>query len=76
MKRALVLCGGGSRGAYEIGAWQALRELGVRCVVLSEHIESHPLARAEYVKLFGALTGRLSRADSVFSAVLARKDND
>lgn len=49
-----------------------LRELGVRCVVLSEHIENHPLARAEYVKLFGALTGRLSRADSVFSAVRER----
>ncbi len=30
MKRALVLNGGGSRGAYEIGAWQALEELGVR----------------------------------------------
>lgn len=30
MKRALVLSGGGSRGAYEIGAWQALQELGVR----------------------------------------------
>ena len=30
VKRALVLCGGGSRGAYEIGAWGALRELGVR----------------------------------------------
>ena len=30
MKRALVLCGGGSRGGYEIGAWQALRELGIR----------------------------------------------
>lgn len=30
MKRALVFCGGGSRGAYEIGAWQALRELGIR----------------------------------------------
>lgn len=30
MKRGLVLCGGGSRGAYEIGAWQALNELGVR----------------------------------------------
>ena len=28
--RALVLSGGGSRGAYEIGAWQALSELGVR----------------------------------------------
>ena len=30
MKRALVLSGGGSRGAYECGAWQALRELNVR----------------------------------------------
>ena len=30
MKRALVLSGGGSRGAYEIGAWQALEELGVK----------------------------------------------
>jgi len=30
MKRALVLSGGGSRGAYEIGAWQALDALGVR----------------------------------------------
>lgn len=28
-KIALVLGGGGSRGAYEIGAWQALRELDV-----------------------------------------------
>lgn len=30
MKRALVLSGGGSRGAYEIGAWQALEEMGIR----------------------------------------------
>ena len=30
MKRALVLTGGGSRGAYEIGVWQALDALGVR----------------------------------------------
>lgn len=30
MKRALVLSGGGSRGAYEIGAWQALDEMGFR----------------------------------------------
>ena len=30
MRRALVLSGGGSRGAYEVGAWQAFRELGVR----------------------------------------------
>ena len=30
MKRALVLSGGGSRGAYECGAWQALKELNIR----------------------------------------------
>ncbi|MBO4340899.1 MAG: ABC transporter substrate-binding protein [Bacteroidales bacterium] len=35
-----------------------LCELGIPVVILSEHLESHPLARAEYVKLFGALTGR------------------
>ncbi len=29
MKSALVLGGGGSKGAYEIGVWQALRECGV-----------------------------------------------
>ena len=30
MKRALVFSGGGSRGAYEIGAWQALAGAGMR----------------------------------------------
>lgn len=29
MKTAWVLCGGGSRGAYEIGVWEALREAGM-----------------------------------------------
>ena len=29
-KTALVLAGGGSRGSYELGVWQALREMGVR----------------------------------------------
>ena len=27
MKRALVLGGGGSKGAYELGVWRALDEL-------------------------------------------------
>lgn len=30
MKRALVFSGGGSRGAYECGAWQALTEMNIR----------------------------------------------
>ena len=28
-KTALVLAGGGSRGSYELGVWQALRELDI-----------------------------------------------
>lgn len=28
-KTAVVLAGGGSRGAYQIGVWKALREMGI-----------------------------------------------
>lgn len=59
-------------GAVEPPYLAKLRELGIRTVVLSEHLESHPLSRAEYVKLFGALTGRAAVADSVFCAVRDR----
>ena len=29
MKRAIVLSGGGSKGAYQIGVWKALRKLNI-----------------------------------------------
>ncbi len=35
MKTALVLAGGGSRGAYEMGVWQALREMDVKINVVT-----------------------------------------
>lgn len=46
-----------------------LRSLGVRTLVLHDHLEHHPLARAEYVRLFGALTGHQHVADSVFAEI-------
>ena len=49
-----------------------LRSLGVRTLVLHDHLEQHPLARAEYVRLFGALTGRREVADSVYHDVRDR----
>lgn len=52
-----------------------LRSLGIRVLVIHDHLEQHPLARAEYVRLFGALTGRLAAADSVFSAVRDRYES-
>ena len=49
-----------------------LRELGVRTAVIHEHLESHPLARAEYIRLFGLLTGRTALADSLFADIRDR----
>ena len=46
-----------------------LRSLGIRVFVVNEHLESHPLARARYIRLFGALTGRMEEADSVLASV-------
>ncbi len=61
-----------SVGSTEPPYMAKLKEIGVKTVQLNEHLESHPLARAEYVKLFGALTGHLAAADSVFCAVRDR----
>ena len=46
-----------------------LRSLGVPVLVLHDHLENHPLARAEYIRLYGALTGLEDCADSLFSAI-------
>jgi len=46
-----------------------LRAFGIKVFVLYEHLEDHPLARTEYVKLFGAMMGRRPQADSVYATV-------
>ena len=46
-----------------------LNSLGIRVLVLNEHLEQSPLARASYIQLFGALTGRRDKADSLFAQV-------
>lgn len=35
MKTGLVFSGGGARGAYEVGVWKALDELGIKCDVVT-----------------------------------------
>ena len=35
MKQALVLSGGGARGAYQIGVWKALEELNIKCRIVT-----------------------------------------
>ena len=52
-----------------------LRSLGVRVLVLHDHLENHPLARAEYIRLYGALTGRQAKADSLFAEICTRYES-
>ena len=52
-----------------------LRALGLRVLVLHDHLENHPLARAEYIRMYGALTGYQPQADSSFAAICARYDS-
>lgn len=35
MKTALVLSGGGARGAYEVGVWKALEKLNIHCDIVT-----------------------------------------
>lgn len=39
---------------------------GIMVVPISEYMESHPLGRAEWIKVFGTLLGEKQKADSVF----------
>jgi len=66
--------------AYAVSSVEApyimkLRSLGIKVLVVYDNFESHPLARAEYVRLCGALAGCLERADVKFSSVSSKYAN-
>ena len=52
-----------------------LRSLGLTVLVLHDHLEDHPLARAEYIRLFGTLTGKSEVADSIFNEIAERYES-
>ena len=62
--------------AYSVGASSAeylrkLEEMGVKVMYNADYLEEHPLARCEWIRVFGILTGKEARADSLFCAVTA-----
>ena len=63
-KLGLVFAGGGGKGAYEVGVWQALRELGMETSVAAV---SGTSVGALNAALFAA--GDLERAQSVWRAL-------
>ena len=46
-----------------------LGELGIPVLYILEWMESTPLGRAEWIRVFGVITGHLREADSVFNLV-------
>ena len=54
---------------------ERLEQLGIKVFIVNEHLEDHPLARASYIRLFGALTGTMEKADSILEAVSSAYDS-
>jgi iron complex transport system substrate-binding protein len=60
--------------AYSIGSESAaymtkLKELGIKVMYNADYLESDPLGKAEWIKLFGALYCCRERADSLFREI-------
>ena len=62
-------------GQYDNLEALRLEKLGVRTIYINEWQEGSPLARAEWIRVLGALTGRLHEADSVFYEVETKYAN-
>ena len=56
-------------GQYDNLEAARIEKLGVQTIYINEWQEGSPLARAEWIRVLGALTGKLHEADSVFEEV-------
>ena len=56
-------------GQYDNLEAARIEKLGVFTMYINEWQEGTPLARAEWIRVFGALTGKLPQADSIFNEV-------
>ena len=53
-------------GSESAGHVNKLRELGINIIFNADYLESDPLGKAEWIKLFGALYCKEEMADSIF----------
>jgi iron complex transport system substrate-binding protein len=60
-----MIYGVGSESSGYVGK---IKELGIRVIYNADYLETDPLGKAEWIKLFGALYCRESKADSIFNA--------
>lgn len=48
---------------------EKLERLGIQVLVVNDWLEAHPLARAEWIKVVGALTGRFEESCALFDTI-------
>ena len=62
-------------GQYDNLEAARIEKLGVFTIYINEWQEGSPLARAEWIRVLGALTGKLPQADSIFHEVETKYKN-
>ena len=68
----IMMYGIGSESAGYVGK---IRELGIKVVFNADYLETDPLGKAEWIKLFGALYCKEKIADSIFQSEIRLYDN-
>jgi iron complex transport system substrate-binding protein len=63
----IMMYGIGSESAGYVGK---IKELGIKVLFNADYLETDPLAKAEWIKLFGALYCKEHLADSIYSSVV------
>jgi iron complex transport system substrate-binding protein len=61
----IMIYGIGSESAGYMGK---IKELGIKVIINADYLETDPLSRTEWLKLFGALYDKQSMADSIFQS--------
>lgn len=57
---------------FEHGGYGQAEKLGIPIIESADYMETHPLGRVEWLKVFGLLSGREKEADSLFNATVSR----
>lgn len=55
-------------GNESTGYLSKIKELGIKVIINADYLETDPLSRAEWIKLFGALYCKENSADSLFKS--------
>ena len=67
LKPDILICNSENFNTTAIG--KQLENNGIKIIYCNNFKEAHPLARAEWIKLFGAISGKLALADSIFNII-------